>query len=465
MATKKMEQLVRKWAPMLEGLNTDRDVRIMSQLLETEDRYFSGQLGEDVLTESGTLSTPQPATGLGGDGTTSGIARYKRIAIPMVRRVFPELLANQLVGVQPMSGPVGLAYALRFRRDDNGTELGYNNMDAGFTSRNGTGASDPTAVQNSPAMAGSATVGTAVNPISAAANTTDGTSAAELWGSAPATPGEGSLGEGDQYPEVALSIEQKEIVAGTRKLKARWSLEAQQDLAHMHAVDIEEEIMDLMAYEISAEIDREIVNRIRVASVSGGNGNFTWAFDATNANTSGQGRWEQEQFRTLYTKLIKMSNDIAISTRRGPGNFVICSPNVVSALESLDRFSVSPVDTALDSSVTGLAMVGTIGRFKVYRDSFAKTDYAVVGYKGAKDNDSGIIYCPYVPVMFHRATGEENFAPRVGVMTRYGICDHLFGAETYYRYLAVDFSGSSVEGVSNAGTLAPNDATLSGLLP
>jgi hypothetical protein len=237
-----------------------------------------------------------------------------------------------------------------------------------------------------------------------------------------------------QMREMSLSVEQQEIRAKTRKLKARWSLEAQQDLAHMHGVDIEEEMTDLLAYEVSAEIDAEVKNNIIAIAQVGGV--LVWDYRAGNVGAA-DGRWEQEKFRTLYTVCLKASNEIAQATRRGAGNFILASPGVIAALEALEQFAVSSVATNLATETSGVAKVGTIGRFTVYRDMFAVNDYAVVGYKGPKDNDAGLIYCPYIPLMFSRAVGQEEFQPRVGVMTRYAIANNLFGAELYYRYIDV----------------------------
>jgi hypothetical protein len=429
-----VERLVQKWAPMLEDLETDSQIKNMATLLENEDRYFNGQntLFEDNNIH--TLSSPngvgtQNQDGTGGSidqGNMSGLARYKRIAIPLVRRVFPELLANQLVGVQPMTGPVGLAYALRFRSNTNGmgyganAELGYNSLTPTFT------AATSADVQGTGLLHGEKQ------------NERDGHFGAGTIN---------SFEPESRSSEVGLTVENKEIKARTRKLKARWTVEAQQDLAAMHNIDLEEEMMDLMAYEIAAEIDREIVARIVSAAKAGGT--LTWDYGVTGSNTgaTADGRWEQEKFRTLFTVILTAAEEIARATRRGAGNFVIVSPRVAVALQSLPEFDTSPVKADINSLAVGISTIGTLNGMKVYRDTHSWVDYAVVGYKGQKENDSGIVYCPYIPVMFAKATGEESFSPRAGVMTRYGICDHLFGAQNYYRYI-------SVEGLDNSSVTA-----------
>lgn len=425
--------LVTKWAKLLEGLSTDSEVRNMAMLLENEERYFNGIINE------GTNTSSEPNGGFSNDGNVqtatyntagqdpssfTGIGRYKRIAIPLVRRVFPELLANQLVGVQPMSGPVGLAYALRFR-DSSGNELGYN---------------VPTNLS-----------GVTSNP----------------YEPLPSISGERLNEKSGNYglnhdaavmQEVGLSVEQREVKARTRKLKARWTIEAQQDLAAMQNIDLEQEMMDLLAYEVSAEIDRELVARIHNAATAGGT--MVWSYGLSGANTGGtaDGRWEMEKFKTLWTAILNGAEDINRATRMGAGNYVIVSPKVATVVQQLPGFVIAPVSSDVNSLSTGVSLVGTLGGLKVYRDTFAyqhggsassvwgdKTgslvssydDFAVVGYKGKRENDTGIIYCPYIPVMFAKATGEESFSPRAGVMTRYGVVDHLFGSQNYYRKIYI----------------------------
>jgi hypothetical protein len=427
-----MKNIVNKWAPLLQGLDTDEKVKSTAVMLENQSQFIERQyLGENVYS----VSTPNNL-GIGGvagmgsssvgnaGGTPTGIARYKQIAIPMVRRIFPELLAHKLVGVQPMSGPVGLAYALRFRSATArsggygvGTELGYNNIDSEFsgsyTTEAGEGLNEPS----------------------------------------------GTFGSnGSTSRQVGMTIEQKEIVARTRKLKAIWSIEVEQDLSAMHSLDFEEEMMDLMAYEIAQEIDRELVGRIINAAKAGGE--FTWSYGSVGQPTSGaalgaaDGRWQQEKFRTLYTTILNAAEEIGRSTRMGPGNWCIVSPRVAVALQSLPDFQFSPVKGQVNSLKFGVAEVGSFASgIKVYRDTFAYgsgngstgSDFVVVGYKGSRESETGIIYCPYIPVMFQKAIGQDSFSPRAGVMTRYGILDQLFGSQLFYRYINVDL-GQGVDG-------------------
>jgi hypothetical protein len=444
-----LEQLLEKWDPMIAHIKSEKKQILTAKLLENEEKWFNKQ----VLNENGGTASEAGAGCL--DGTVNqaitglqGVAKYMGIAMPLVARVFPELITNDLVGVQPMFTPVGLAYALRYRYQSGaaaGQEAGYNTVFPQYSgSVAGTGVTGAAAIAqygNQPLIG----QGGRIADITAAGIQPGSDGYTTQFGERLDTDGKVCDVESGNIREMGLTIEKKEITAHTRKLKARWTLEAQQDLANMHNVDVEEELTDLLAYEIAAEIDLEIKNRIIYLAVQGGV--LTWNYGTVgNANGTADGRWEQEKFRTLYTILLKASNEIAVATRRGAGNYVIASPGVVAALESLDNFLLSPVAASLNTEVSGVAKVGTIGRFTLYRDSFAAQDYAVVGYKGPKDNDAGIIYCPYVPVMFSRTTQVESFQPVIGVMTRYGICDNLFGAQNYYRFI-------SIQGLNNS-TLA-----------
>jgi len=443
------EQLLEKWDPMIAHIKSERKQVLTAKLLENEETWFNKQ----QLTESGVASEAGDGC---LDGTVNqavdgqqGVAKYMGIAMPLVARVFPELITNDLVGVQPMFTPVGLAYALRYRYtsgDASGDEAGYNTVYTQYS-----GSEDITGATSNAAVArygNHSTIGTGglINDITGSDLTQGANGFTTQVGERLDTGGKVCDAESGNIREMGLTIEKKEITAHTRKLKARWTLEAQQDLANMHNVDVEEELTDLLAYEIAAEIDLEIKNRIIVRAVQGGV--LTWDYGTVGtADGSADGRWEQEKFRTLYTVFLKASNEIAIATRRGAGNFVIASPGVVAAIESLDNFLISPVAASLSTEVSGVSKVGTLGRFTVYRDSFAAEDYAVVGYKGPKDNDAGIIYSPYVPVMFSRTTQVESFQPVIGVMTRYGICDNLFGSENYYRFIQIqNLANSSLAG-------------------
>jgi len=411
-----IKQLIEKWSDVInEGnaIQNDRIKKATAIMLENEHNY---------LMEAGTSwggSHLGTTTGT-GSYSTSGV--FQKIAVPMVRRTFPELLAHQVVGVQPMTGPVGLAFALRFTggttnmtyADSTGVELGFNTIDEQYS--------------------GTSTYGYSATP----SGTGMATATAEALGSVTGTAGTvGSdigLGIGTaalgHIREVNMTVEKAQVEAATRKLRSRWSLEVAQDLKAMHGLDLEEEMMDILAYEITAEIDRELVYRIDSIANSS-----TWNYSASG---SYRGRWEMERYRELYHFMIRKSNEIARLTRRGSANFVICDPDCSAVLESLSDFTIAPVQSDVTTAVTGVARLGSLGgRMTVYRDTFTTTDQMILGYKGPSEYDTGIIYLPYIQLLASRAIFEDSFNPAIGLMSRYAIHSHIFGAANYYQKITV----------------------------
>ena len=422
--------------------------------------------------------TPGQGSGQAGgaygssDTYAAGDARLPKILIPMIRRTFPELITNEIVGVQPMSGPVGLAFALRYKYSEStitgaavgGTtgadyigdvkhgsvagkgdaELGHNNLDTGFTGASAATIADITY------------------------GTTQGTTAgvgSSHWLSAGLTAGDSGfaaalstfeLDNAAHAPTVELSFEKTAVEAGTRRLNARWSVELEQDLKNMNGIDVDAELTNAMSYEIQAEIDREMIIRMVQAALKNdaGTGFSLYSVSAADA------RWMGERNRDFYQKLIIEANRMAVRNRRGAANFVVATPSVCAILEMLPEFSWMTVDGNVNTQPVGVAKVGNVGgRFNVYRDTrteaqynlgaaaAAKTEYALLGYKGPEYYDTGIIYCPYIPVMVQRSIDPNSFYPKVGMLTRYGVVDHLFGAGNYYHVvfllgLGAEHSGS-----------------------
>jgi hypothetical protein len=236
-----------------------------------------------------------------------------------------------------------------------------------------------------------------------------------------------------------MTVEKAQVEAKTRKLRSRWSLEVAQDLKAMHGLDLEEEMMDILAYEITAEIDREIVNKVNnVAEKS--NWDYTIVANA-------DGRWESERYRNLYNVVVRRANKIAIDTRRGAGNFVLASPYVCAAFEGLSSFVIHPTDGEINTLVAGISKMGSLdGRITVFRDTFAipetvsqvtYNDYFTVGYKGPSEYDAGVIYLPYIQLMVSKTIFEQSFQPTVGLMSRYAIHEHIFGSNLYYKKVRV----------------------------
>jgi hypothetical protein len=392
----KAQQLVDKWQEVLSEGRKITNPRVLSAtalMLENEFNYLHGQLSESGGNTEGTFNRA---------GSYSQSGDFYKIAVPMVRRTFPELIAHDLVGVQPMAGPVGLAFGLRFRAGQtysgvsHGQEIGYNTLDNTYT------------------QTGSVSAGEALGSKA-------GTGVANDRGI--------GIGSGAHISEVTMTLEKTQVTAETRKLRARWSLEVAQDLQAMHGLNMEDEMMDILSYEITAEIDRQLVNVIRTSAMgvptSGG-----WDY------TAADGQWEHQKYRCLYNHLIRKANEIAITTRRGSGNWVVCHPTVCAAFESTSSFTIAPVPNDVNTAMTGVAKLGSLdGRMTVYRDTFASITDMVVGYKGASEYDAGVIYLPYIQLMVSRATFEDSFNPTIGLLSRYGIVEHLFGSALFYRYV------------------------------
>jgi len=409
-----VKQLIEKWSEVIDEGNPIANERIKKAtaiMLENEHNYLveagTSWSGSHLGTTTGT-----------GSYTTSGV--FDKIAVPMVRRTFPELLAHQIVGVQPMTGPVGLAFALRFTGGttnltyaaDTGVELGYNTIDNFYS---GTGTYNAT-----PSGTGMATA--------------SGEALGSNTGTAGTVGSDIGLGIGtaaaNHIKEVNMTVEKAQVEAATRKLRSRWSLEVAQDLKAMHGLDLEEEMMDILAYEITAEIDRELVYRIDSVATSS-----TWNYTASG---SYKGRWEMERYRELYHFMIRKSNEIARLTRRGSANFVVADPDCSAVLESLADFTIAPVPSDVTTAVTGVARLGSLGgRMTVYRDTFTSTDQMILGYKGPSEYDTGIIYLPYIQLLAARSTFEDSFQPSIGLMSRYAIHSHIFGAANYYQKITV----------------------------
>jgi hypothetical protein len=408
-----IQELAKKWSPILEEGGPIRSDKIKkSTLIMLENQH--NEMNEATTYMGGQMGASAPSY-------SSTNAMFQKIAVPMVRRTFPELIAHDIVGVQPMTGPVGIAFAMRFRGDsDYGNpasgvptggvnyEIGYNYVNNAYSSRVGT----------SPSGTGATTV------------------SGEVWGSKLGS-GVGDdigigRGSGLHIREVNMTIEKAEIEAKTRKLRSRWSLEVAQDIKAMHNINIEDEMMDVLAYEITAEIDREIVQAIDDVAVLS---NYNW----TNGSHY-DGRWEHEKYRSLYNQMIRKANTIAVNTRRGSGNFVVASPVLSAAFEALSSFTVAPVNTDVNTAMTGVARIGSLdGRMTVYRDTFysESQEQYIVGYKGPSEFDAGIIYLPYIQLLPARATFEDSFNPAIGLMSRYAIHNHLFGAANYYQKVRI----------------------------
>lgn len=393
------------------------------------------------------------------DGYATNDARLPKILIPMIRRTFPELITNEIVGVQPMSGPVGLAFALRYKYANN--QLGGGSFDGAASTTNGHGQINAATYNSGPGSKGAQELGYQHLDTRYTGTSSAALSGNSEWGFVAQDTGVAEILANfeinNNVPTVEVSFEKTAVEAGTRRLGARWSVELEQDLKNMNGIDIDAEITNAMAYEIQAEIDREMVIRMIQTSLDGGlgKGYSVWA------PQSADGRWLVERNRDFYQRIIIEANRIAVRNRRGPANFIVATPRVCAIFEMLPEFQWAAVQGNVSTASIGVAKVGSLGgRFNVYRDTRTEVqngsvygnagyttnnqiEYALLGYKGSEFYDSGIIYCPYIPVMVQRTIGPNDFAPRVGLLTRYGVVDNIFGASLYYHTIIVKNLGVS----------------------
>ena len=452
------QQLVEKWAPVL-NYSSDKVAAIEDEharlttaiLMENQERWCIEEAGNTAgaggaFGSPGTSLYSPPGSVTAGDRYATGDQRLPKVLIPMVRRTFPELITNEIVGVQPMSGPVGLAFALRYRYEAD--SLGADGLDGYATGKTTSGAginrSGIDGKEVGYQYLDTRFTGTSANYTSTAdfevLDSDKGVAAIlsqfELTGN---------------IPQVTVEFSKTAVEAGTRRLAARWSVELEQDLKNMNGLDIDGELTNAMSYEIQAEIDREMVMRMVQVALNAGSGNGYSFWYAASADA----RWLGERNRDFYSKIIVEANRIAIRNRRGAANFVIATPRVCAILEMLPEFQWMPVNGNVNTQPSGIAKVGNLGgRFTVYRDT--RTDaqyldgqransleYALLGFKGTEYYDTGIVYCPYIPVMIQRTIGPNDFSPRVGLMTRYGVVDHIFGANLYYHIIIVKGLGNA----------------------
>jgi len=424
------EQIQAKWAPVLDhaelGKITDPYKRAVTAIvLENQERALREEAG--VLSEAAGVS-PANAAGNGGygSGATAGgpVAGFDPILISLVRRSLPNLMAYDICGVQPMTGPTGLIFAMRSIYS-NTTSSKYNTTytpEALFNESNtafsGLGTHSPFDTAN-------------VNP--ATGNTSYFNVGANTGYGANTAYSE-AYGNGDNtLNQMGFSIEKVTVTANTRALQAAYTIELAQDLKAVHGLDAETELANILSTEILAEINREVVRSVYVtANVGAQFANVAGVYNLATVSGDTDARWQVEKFKGLIYQIERESNKIAKDTRRGKGNMIICSSDVASALAMsglLDYQSALTNNTALDTDPTGNTFAGTLfGRIKVYVDPYSVSgaDYCVVGYKGSTAYDAGLFYCPYVPLQMVRAIDPNTFQPKIGFKTRYGLVANPF---------------------------------------
>ena len=414
------EHLQEKWQPVLQHpdlpeISDSYKRAVTTVILENQEKA----LKEDRAF----LSEAAPT-----NSTGSAVDNWDPILISLVRRSMPNLIAYDICGVQPMTGPVGLIFAMRSRFiSQAGAEALADEALPG-----GQGKSN----QNAAGTIGGGDVGaTETNP----AVLNDSPSAGTYTSATGQTTAQGeALGDNSStnvFAEMAFSIEKHTVTAVTRALKAEYSMELAQDLKAIHGLDAETELANILSAEILAEINREVVRNIYVSAVKGAGVNTTTAgiFDL---DTDSNGRWSVEKFKGLLFQVERDANAVGQQTRRGKGNMILCSADVASALQMSGVLDYTPaLSNNLNVDDTTTTFAGVLnGRYKVYVDPYAAnvaaSQYYVVGYKGTSPYDAGMFYCPYVPLQMVRAVGEQTFQPKIGFKTRYGIAANPFHTGT-----------------------------------
>ena len=388
------QNLQEKWSPVLNHADLPKidnpyKRAVTSVILENqekaakEDKAFLGEIA---------------------NVTGSAVANWDPILISLVRRAMPNLIAYDICGVQPMTGPTGLIFAMKSRFTSNsGTEALFNEADSDFSGTGTHSASLNPGLMNDTTT--SVTAGTGIATATAEASSS--------------------------FAEMAFSIEKSTVTAKTRQLKAEYTMELAQDLKAIHGLDAETELANILSAEILAEINREVVRTIYEKAKKGANTNTTTS-GTFDLDTDSNGRWSVEKFKGLMFQVERDANVIAQETRRGRGNIVICSSDVASALQMAGILDYAPaLNNSLNVDDTGNTFAGTLnGRYKVYIDPYASNNtaaqYYTVGYKGTSPYDAGMFYCPYVPLQMVRAVGEDTFQPKIGFKTRYGLVRNPF---------------------------------------
>ena len=434
------KNLMEKWGPVLdhESVSPIQDnykKAVTARLLENQEVALQEERNQ---VQGNFISEAAAANNIGG----GNIGTFDPVLISLVRRAMPNLIAYDIAGVQPMSGPTGLIFAMKSKYStQGGTEaLGLDEADTDF-SGTGTHQADPTGLSGVTDADTDGTIADEADTVSTFGSGL-GTAAAERLGVGES--GDGSFGE------MAFSIEKSTVTAKSRALKAEYTMELAQDLKAIHGLDAEGELANILSAEILAEINREVVRTILTKAKIGALQTSTAVSGIFDVNTDSDGRWMVERFKGLIMQIERECNVIAKETRRGKGNFIICSSDVASALAAAGLLDYTPalsVDLNVDD--TGNTFAGLLnGRVKVYIDPYATVDFVCVGYRGSNPYDAGLFYCPYVPLTMVKAVGENDFQPRMGFKTRYGMIanpyvaiDGTIGSDRsnqYFRIFRVD---------------------------
>ena len=412
------DKLLEKWNPVLDvdGDLNDRYKRgVTATVLENTEKAMAEERGHQQFQ----LNEAAPVNSTGGN-----IGNWDPILISLVRRAMPNLIAYDIAGVQPMTGPTGLIFAMKSKYStQGGTEALFAEADTGFS---GVASGDlgTASARNNDPFAGDDATGVDAADTDTVDEYQPGlamsTAAAEALGDAA----------NNSFNEMAFSIEKATVTAKSRALKAEYSMELAQDLKAIHGLDAESELANILSAEILAEINREIVRTINLKAKLGSQQADITTGGTFDVNADSDGRWSVEKYKGLLVQMMREANVIAKETRRGKGNFILCSSDVAAALSASGMLDYTPAlagNANLTVDDTGTTFAGTLaGGMKVYIDPYAGVDYINIGYKGANPYDAGLFYCPYVPLTMVRAVGENTFQPKIGFKTRYGMVANPF---------------------------------------
>jgi len=432
------DRLVEKWAPVLNeesagAIKENHRNAVTAAILENQEVAMR----EEAAQASGFLSEAAPAT------NTTSAANWNPVLISLVRRAMPNLMAYDICGVQPMTGPTGLIFAMKSRYTagtTGNTEALFNEADTRFSG-----------TQADPAQPAD---GSGIAAATDSDSTADDDRSTNLAAKGMTTDSAEAIGDSasNAIANMGFTIEKATVTAKSRALKAEYTLELAQDLKAIHGLDAETELANILSTEILAEINREVIRTINSQAKTGALQTNTAVNGIFDIQTDADGRWSVEKFKGLVLQIEREANTIAKETRRGKGNFIVCSSDVASALSASGMLDYAPaMSVALNVDDTGNTFAGTLnGRTRVYIDPYATTDYITVGYKGTNPYDAGLFYCPYVPLTMVRAVAEDSFQPRIGFKTRYGMVSNPFVGSTpadglaaaksnqYYRLFRVD---------------------------
>ncbi len=425
------EQAQSKWSEVLDHadlpkINDPYKRAVTAVILENQEKALA-----EERAQAGYMTEAAHTNSVSG----GGISNFDPILISLVRRSMPNLMAYDVAGVQPMSGPTGLIFAMKSRYgSQSGTEALYQEAKTDYSSssfsgstgtpKNGTHGGDSSSLPGTDSVVNAGGAGTA--------GTTGADTVADPFGiGGGMTTGEGeALGDAasNSFAQMAFSIEKATVTAKTRALKAEYTMELAQDLKAVHGLDAETELSNILSAEILAEINREVIRTINVKAKLGAQTSNITSAGTFNLVTDADGRWSVEKFKGLLVQIDREANQIAKDTRRGKGNFIICSSDVATALAASGMLVYNPaMSTDLQIDDTGNTFAGTLnGRIKVYIDPYATVDYVTVGYRGSNPYDAGMFYAPYVPLTMVRAVDQGTFQPKIGFKTRYGMIANPF---------------------------------------